>query len=108
MADRLSGKTAIVTGAGSGIGRASARLFASEGASVLAVDLPGHGESAPPQDGYTIAGFADAIVAVDGHGQSHRRTRRDGRSHDIESVRRSWLRGPPQRARCDRRVPSPR
>ena len=40
MADRLSGKTAIVTGAGSGIGRASARLFASEGANVLAVDLP--------------------------------------------------------------------
>ena len=36
---RLSGKRAIVTGAASGIGRASAILFASEGASVLAVDL---------------------------------------------------------------------
>jgi len=36
---RLSGKKAIVTGAGSGIGRASARLFAAEGAEVLAVDL---------------------------------------------------------------------
>lgn len=35
---RLEGKRAIVTGAGSGIGRASARLFASEGASVVAVD----------------------------------------------------------------------
>jgi len=35
---RLSGKRAIVTGAGSGIGRASAKLFAAEGASVLAVD----------------------------------------------------------------------
>jgi len=37
--NRLSGKTAIVTGAGSGIGRASARLFAAEGANVVAVDM---------------------------------------------------------------------
>ena len=35
---RLDGKRAIVTGAGSGIGRASALLFALEGAAVLAVD----------------------------------------------------------------------
>ena len=35
---RLTGKRAIITGAGSGIGRASALLFAAEGASVLAVD----------------------------------------------------------------------
>jgi len=35
---RLAGKRTIVTGAGSGIGRASALLFAAEGAAVLAVD----------------------------------------------------------------------
>jgi NAD(P)-dependent dehydrogenase (short-subunit alcohol dehydrogenase family) len=37
-AGRLLGKRAIVTGAGSGIGRATALLFAAEGAQVLAAD----------------------------------------------------------------------
>jgi NAD(P)-dependent dehydrogenase (short-subunit alcohol dehydrogenase family) len=36
---KLAGKVAIVTGAGSGIGRASAELFAAEGAFVLAADV---------------------------------------------------------------------
>ena len=41
MTGRLQGKVAIVTGAGSGIGKATAELFRAEGAAVVAADLQG-------------------------------------------------------------------
>jgi NAD(P)-dependent dehydrogenase (short-subunit alcohol dehydrogenase family) len=40
-AGRLQGKRAVLTGAGSGIGRAAARLFADEGAAVFVSDVRG-------------------------------------------------------------------
>jgi len=61
---RLQGKSAIVTGAGSGIGRASAKLFAAEGARVLACDVSEAVEETVAQiraaSGIAIAARVDA------------------------------------------------
>lgn len=59
MGDRLSGKTAIVTGAASGIGRAIALLFASHGAKVCVADI----RTDPKEGG---APTADEIAAAGG------------------------------------------
>jgi len=39
MTQRLAGKTAFITAAGQGIGRATAIAFAAEGARVIATDI---------------------------------------------------------------------
>ena len=60
---RLEGKTAIVTGAGSGFGAGIARRFAAEGATVMVVDLNGDAAEAVAQEIGGIAQVADVSKA---------------------------------------------
>ncbi len=60
---RLDGKRAIVTGAGSGIGRATAQRFAEEGANVLAVDLAAEAVDQTVETIRAAAGRAESVAA---------------------------------------------
>ncbi len=60
---RLEGKRAIVTGAASGIGRASACIFAEEGARVVVVDRDADGLDETAEAIKSAGGSAIAVVA---------------------------------------------
>jgi NAD(P)-dependent dehydrogenase (short-subunit alcohol dehydrogenase family) len=62
MPERLAGKVAVITGAGSGIGRESSLLFAQHGAAVVAVDVQ---RGAAEDTATAIARAGGRVVAVE-------------------------------------------
>jgi len=79
---RFNGKTAIVTGAASGIGRAAALRFAHEGANVLIADLNEDGAARVAAEIEAAGGRAESIVADVSSA--------DGAREMVESARSLW------------------
>jgi NAD(P)-dependent dehydrogenase (short-subunit alcohol dehydrogenase family) len=63
LMERMTGRTAIVTGAASGIGRATAMLLAAEGGAVVVADLDAAGASATAAAIEAAGGRARAVTA---------------------------------------------
>jgi NAD(P)-dependent dehydrogenase (short-subunit alcohol dehydrogenase family) len=57
---RLKGKVCLITGAGSGIGKATARLFAREGGNVVVADVDDRGAKATVSQILKAGGLASA------------------------------------------------
>lgn len=67
MAERLTGKIAVVTGAGNGIGDGCAARFRSEGATVIGVDLGGADRDCDLLDEAAVATLFSDIAEDHGH-----------------------------------------
>ena len=63
---RFSGKKVIVTGAGSGFGRATALRFAAEGAQVIAADIDWDTVNTTVENIRDNGGIATAVIAMSG------------------------------------------
>ncbi|HKC90635.1 MAG TPA: SDR family NAD(P)-dependent oxidoreductase, partial [Candidatus Limnocylindria bacterium] len=63
MSGRLEAKVCLITGAGSGIGRASARLFAREGGCVIVADVDRPGADETAKQIHAEGGTANTVIA---------------------------------------------
>src|SRR4051794_21151489 len=63
---RMDGKIAVITGAASGIGAASAQRFAAEGATVVGWDLDGADTAVDVRDEAAVAGAGADVVTAHG------------------------------------------
>lgn len=78
--ERLAGKVAVITGAGSGIGRSMAVLFAEHGAKVVCADRSGRQDDVAAEIGDAAIGVhADVSVAADVRAVVEAAERRFGR-----------------------------
>ena len=72
MVNTMQAKRVLITGAANGIGRATAAMFASEGAKVIGLDLAGGHDAVPiircdlTNEADVVRGVADAVATLGG------------------------------------------
>mgnify|MGYP000604422241 CR=1 FL=1 len=89
MTDRLAGKTALVTGAAQGIGKAIAARLAADDATVYVADINGEGAKAAT-DGQTALGGARVINPSGGLKAKGHPVGATGAGQIVEVVEQLW------------------